>query len=401
MSIQIEKPGMLTTVQDEGRQGYARYGISTNGAMDGLAHTLANWLVGNDAAEATLEVTWSGLSAHVLENSWIAVTGGNLEPWLDDQPLPMWRPVYVQKGSRISFRKVITGCRAYIAIAGGWQMESVLGSYSTYLRAGIGGWAGRALQQGDVLYSRFEHAINAAELEQISEKATDSALEPIDAIVEDWTDAPSDQSNIAANTGKEDRTNATSSLPASSRNTFENSVVASETTTLPSPVRWRVSSHILPHYSDEVTIRIVAGRQWEDFEQSSQQLFLEQAYRVTPQSDRMGYRLAGEPLQLKQSTSYLSEAVTHGTIQVPVDGQPIILMADRQTLGGYAKIAHVIRMDLPLLAQLAPGATVRFRRIELDEAQRIYVEWTHELKLLRRMIQLRLSALGLRVQKNG
>ncbi len=399
MSIQIEKPGMLTTMQDAGRQGYARYGISTNGAMDRLAHTLANWLIGNDAAEATLEITWSGLSARVLENSWIAVTGGNLEPWLDDQPLPMWRPVYVQKGSRISFRKVITGCRAYIAIAGGWQVKSVLGSYSTYLRAGIGGWAGRALQEGDVLYSRFEHAMHATELEQVSEKATHSALEPMVSMIEDGTDVPSDRSNIAENTGKEDRTNAPSSLPASSRNTFENSVVLSDTTILPSPVRWRVSSHILPHYTDEVTIRIVAGRQWYDFEQLSQQLFLEQAYRVTPQSDRMGYRLAGEPLQLKQSTSYLSEAVTHGTIQVPVDGQPIMLMADRQTLGGYAKIAHVIRMDLPLLAQLAPGATVRFRRVELDEAQRIYLEWTHELKLLRRMIQLRLPALGLPVQK--
>ena len=246
MSLQIEKPGMLTTIQDKGRKGYARYGISTNGAMDTLAHTLANWLIGNDEAEATLELTWSGFSARMLENSWIAVTGGNLEPWLDDQPLPMWRPIYAQKGSRISFRKVITGCRAYIAIAGGWQLEPVLGSYSTYLRAGIGGWAGRALQAGDVLHSRFGQT-----------------LDELTSIIDSTVYAESDQSNLASNRSQDDIANTAPSLSnaAASQNVLGNDVVLSKTTPSLSPVRWRVSSQLLPHYNNEVTIRIVAGRQ--------------------------------------------------------------------------------------------------------------------------------------------
>ncbi len=457
MSIQINKPGMLSTIQDTGRTGYGRYGISPNGAMDALAHTLANWLVGNDESEATLEITWSGFSAQVIEDSWIAVTGGNLEPFLDDEPLPMWRPVYARKGSRIAFRKVITGCRAYVAVAGGWQVEPVLGSYSTYLRAGIGGWAGRALQEGDRLHSRLDHNILGHNIEETRLHPTAGEQAPgIHAVAGEGAalSPGEDRSEVAANRATDDQSHAHDSQPDHDSVAASNNVVLSETTlilgsklesepllelaqeqaqeqeqeanlhaelntalntelntdpkaeliteltTQPEPVRWMVSYHILPRYNNEVTIRIVAGRQWEDFTESAQEQLLTQQYRVTPQSDRMGYRLSGEPLELKQSMSYLSEAVTQGTIQVPTDGQPIILMADRQTLGGYAKIAQVISLDLPLLAQLAPGAVVRFRLVELEEAQRLYVEWRHELKLLHRMIQLRLSALGLSVDND-
>ncbi len=358
MSIQIEKAGMLSTVQDQGRIGYAQYGVSRSGAMDPLAHKLANWLVGNEEQAATLEITWSGFAAVMLEDSWMAITGGNLEPMLDDQPLPMWRPVFITKGSRISFRKVIRGCRAYIGIKGGWAVKLMLHSASTYLRAGIGGLEGRALQAGDVLH-RYGSALHATDT---------SSLLP--------DDPNATQANITMQS--------------------TDSVVLSRTThsmlhSQPVSVRWMVSTHLVPVYDREVTIRILAGRQWDDFQESARQQFMEQTYQVTPQSDRMGYRLSGSELLLKQPGQYISEGVTHGTIQVPPDGQPIILMADRQTLGGYAKIAQVISMDLPLLAQLAPGASVRFRMIELGEAQRLYMEWQHELQLLHRMIHLRLG----------
>ncbi|WP_322922897.1 biotin-dependent carboxyltransferase family protein [Paenibacillus campi] len=408
MSIQIEKPGMLSTVQDMGRTGYARYGISTTGAMDTLAHMLANWLVGNDEAAATLEITWSGFAATVLEDSWIAITGGDLEPMLDELPLPMWRPVYVRKGSRIAFRQAINGCRAYIAIAGGWYVKAVLNSYSTYLKAGIGGLDGRALQAGDMLYSRVHISI----METVNTIAVCNTKAPIHSHNHTINPIQTVDGITADEHGRNTNTNTITKammLIDADRQTLPNDqpssaigVVLSKAThainSAPcKPVRWRISSHMLPHYHYEVTIRIVTGRQWDDFDEHAQRHLLEQPYRVSPQSDRMGYRLTGAALPLKQPGQYLSEAVAHGTIQVPPDGQPIMLLADRQTLGGYAKIAQVISLDLPLLAQLAPGATVRFRLMELAEAQRLYVEWRQELKLLQRMIQLRLPALGLPV----
>ncbi|MEW4369507.1 biotin-dependent carboxyltransferase family protein [Paenibacillus kandeliae] len=337
MSLVIEKPGLLTTVQDIGRIGYGQYGISRSGAMDGLAHRLANWLVGNPADTATLEMTWSGITAIVEQGCWIAITGGDMQPSVNGKPLPMWRPVFVSAGSRLVFKQAIRGCRAYMSIAGGWQGDQVMNSVSTYLRAGLGGLDGRPLQSGDTVV--------AASI--VDNDDTDSLV--------------AQQSACAA-------------------------------------VNWRVSTNLIPQYGKQAVIRVLPGRQWEDFDGAVQQLLFEQEYRITPQSDRMGYRLSGSQLQTIVPQQYISEAVSHGTVQVPPDGQPIILMADRQTLGGYAKIAQVISLDIPRLAQMAPGDQIHFQRIDMQEAQRLYVEWVRELAVLRHSIALRLHELGLAIR---
>lgn len=349
MSLWIKKPGLLTTMQDTGRIGYGQYGISRSGAMDGLAHRLANWLVGNPDHAATLEMTWSGVTALVEQDCWIAVTGGDLQPSVHGKPLPMWRPVFLAAGSELVFKQAVSGCRAYIGIAGGWQGDQIMGSTSTYLRAGLGGWNGRPLQAGDRLV--------AASIEE--EFAATSLHSQWDESVE------------------------------SAQRVSENDVTA---------VNWRVSTSLLPQYGKQAVIRVLPGRQWEDFDAPVQQMLLEQEYRITPQSDRMGYRLSGPALQTLLPQQYISEAVSHGTVQVPPDGQPIILMADRQTLGGYAKIAQVISLDLPRLAQMAPGDQIHFQLIDMEEAQRLYVEWIRELAVLRRSIALRLNELGLVVR---
>ncbi|WP_411349909.1 biotin-dependent carboxyltransferase family protein [Paenibacillus sp. WLX2291] len=342
MSLSIEKPGLLTTIQDIGRIGYGQYGISRSGAMDGLAHRLANWLVGNPDHAATLEMTWSGMTALVEQDCWIAITGSDMQPCVHGKPVPMWRPVFVSAGSRLLFKQSVSGCRAYIGIAGGWQGEQIMGSTSTYLRAGLGGLDGRPLQAGDKIsaaqsYSGFS--------QQTSRQAAVSLQ----------------QNDVAA-------------------------------------VNWRVSANLIPQYGKQAVIRVLPGRQWEDFDGPMQQMLLEQEYRITPQSDRMGYRLSGSELQTMQPQQYISEAVSQGTVQVPPDGQPIILMADRQTLGGYAKIAQVISLDLPRLAQMAPGDQIHFQLIDMEEAQRLYVGWVRELAVLRRFITMKLNELGLSVR---
>jgi antagonist of KipI len=118
-------------------------------------------------------------------------------------------------------------------------------------------------------------------------------------------------------------------------------------------------------------VRIVPSHLWDGFTDDSRDALLTQPYRIQPESDRMGYRLAGPPLALAEPSELLSEATTFGTIQVPGGGQPIVLMADRQTTGGYPKIAYVASCDLPLLAQMAPGRTLRFQLIDIDEAREL------------------------------
>ncbi|MNV72288.1 KipI antagonist [compost metagenome] len=110
---------------------------------------------------------------------------------------------------------------------------------------------------------------------------------------------------------------------------------------------------------------------WEAFSDASRQAFTTAEFRISPQSDRMGYRLAGPALRMDTPRQMLSEAVCFGTVQVPAGGEAIILMADRQTTGGYPKIAQVATVDLPTLAQAAPGQTLRFQQIGMEDAQRL------------------------------
>jgi len=300
-TVIVHKAGLLTTVQDRGRYGYQRFGMPVSGAMDVFSLELANLLVSNDPGDACLEATISGPELEFTGATWIAITGADMDPYLNGQGIPMNSAVDVRPGDRLGFRGLRRGCRSYIAFAGGIAVPPVMGSRSTYLRAGIGGFQGRALMPGDEL----------------------PLGEPV---------------------GK--------------------------------PRLKKIPEGLIPEYKHEQPIRIISGPEAHYFEIVGLRSFLSTEYTVTAQSDRMGYRLSGEPIKHKEGmTNIISAGISMGTVQVPGDGQPIILMADRQTSGGYTRIANVITVDLTLLAQMRPGDTLRFRETTIEKAQQFYLDW--------------------------
>lgn len=317
MSLQIINPGLLTTIQDLGRFGYQQQGVIVSGAMDSFALRAANALVGNGQGEAALEITLLGPSIRFEKEALIAICGGDLSPCIDGQPVPLWRPVLIREGELLEFGPCTQGARAYLAVAGGLDVPIVMQSRSTYLRAGLGGFEGRALKAGDTL------GFNA-----VSENAA-----------------------AFINNGKA----ALTSKPFTA-------------------APWFIGSPSRPAYSKKPLIRFVPGREFSQFTEESRDSFVSRTFRVTPQSDRMGYRLDGPVLQLQSPLETISEAVSFGTVQVPPEGNPIVLMADRQTIGGYPKIAQVCSVDLPVLAQVKPGESFQFSEISLEKAEELYIQ---------------------------
>jgi antagonist of KipI len=333
MQITILRPGLLTTLQDRGRTGLQKYGVIMSGAMDSFALRMANLLVGNEENAAVLEITLMGPQLRFDTDGLISICGGSLSPEINGEPVPEWRPVYVKAGSILVFKQCKTGCRVYLAAAGGFHAEEALGSRSTYLRAGIGGYEGRALQKGDVVV----------------------------------TDAPSEQAEARMEPIKAQGPAAFSS------------------------VNWSIGRELMPDYQENPVVRVVRGAQADLFARQSLQAFYSEPFEVHPQSDRMGYRLKGQVLEMAEKQELISEAVCRGTIQVPPEGQPILLMADCQTTGGYPKIAQVITVDLPVVAQVKPGETISFTEISLEEAQKLYLQRESDIEKVKHGIYLQMK----------
>jgi antagonist of KipI len=315
-SIIIRSPGMLTTVQDGGRYGYQRFGMPVSGAMDTWSYQVANILVGNPPDAACLETTLTGPAIQFTDAALIAVCGADMYPSLNDRPIPMWETIPVEKDDILVFSGLKHGCRSYIAISGGIDVPLVMGSRSTYLRGGMGGFLGRPLKQGDVV--------------PVGEK-------------------PAGKIRIRE-------------LPEEER----------------------------PVYFSHQTVRIIPGPEVKRFGFDGIRNFLTNRYLVSAYSDRMGYRLEG-PAIPAESGNYdiVSAGISAGTIQITGNGLPVILMADRQTTGGYARIANVISVDLPLVAQMKPGDTLNFREVSLDAAQRLWMESRKHLESLALPVQFR------------
>ncbi len=151
MSIRIIKSGLLTTIQDAGRNGYRHMGIGPGGAMDPFAMAVSNFLAGNDETAAVMEINFPGPEIFFQQNAMVSITGGNLGAYLDDAALTLWKTIFVKKGSVLGFRKPVDGSKTYLAVHGGWTTEYWLGSASTHLRLAAGGHLGRALQKDDVI----------------------------------------------------------------------------------------------------------------------------------------------------------------------------------------------------------------------------------------------------------
>lgn len=305
MSITVLKAGMLSSFQDLGRPGHQHLGIPVGGAMDSRAHRLANLLAGNDGDEATLEITLAGPTLRFEAPGCLAISGAQLSPALNGEPIPNNRPVLFRAGDTLEFGARVSGLRAYIAWHGGADIPLMMSSRSTYLRGGFGGFKGRALKKGDTVGLRADfHEHSLDELEQTL-----------------WATRIYLPAMLGA-------------MPRSA-------------------------------------LRSMRGPHDSLFTPQSVDDFFSGEYRISADSERMGYRLHGPRLTLKESVQLLSEATCFGSVQVPPDGNPIVLMADRQTTGGYAKIAHVATVDLPVIAQCMPGDTLGFTEISLEQAQQL------------------------------
>ncbi len=314
MGIRILKGGMLTTVQDLGRTGYQSQGISVSGVMDVRSFKLANLLLDNPENEAVLEITLIGPTLEFTSASIISITGGDFSPTINDEPVEMYKAIYVNKGDVLKFGSARTGSRGYIAFGSYLDIPVVMGSRSTNLKSGQGGFKGRKLEAGDYIGFRKKCQYLPFFLSR--------KLKP----------EPFDQ--------------------------------------------------------QEAVLRVVMGPQDDKFSKQGIETFLNSEYVVTGEFDRMGCRMDGAFIAPKETSDIISDGIVFGSIQVPSHGKPIVLLADRQTTGGYAKIATVVSVDIPKLVQRKPDHKIRFSAVSVEEAQKLYLEEINELEKLRDSIHV-------------
>ena len=294
-TIKILDAGLLTTVQDLGRYGFQRYGVSASGVMDEYSAKIANKLVGNKVGEAVLETTLKGVQIEFLQNTAVAITGGNCDVTLNGTKIELWQSYLVNRGDILKMGICRSGLRNYLAFAGGIDVPIIMNSKSTNLKAKVGGFNGRKLMTGDVL------SVGVGSLE-----------------------AP-----------------------------------------------LTLNKHYIPTYSKDIKVGVILGQQDDHFTEAGIKTFLNETYTVTQESDRMGIRLSsvsGATIEHKNGADIISDGITFGAIQVPGSGQPIVMMADRQTTGGYTKIGNIISSDLAKLAQATPGTKVKFVKYTLEQA---------------------------------
>jgi biotin-dependent carboxylase-like uncharacterized protein len=313
--LKVIAPGLHSTIQDFGRTGYRDIGVPRSGALDPIALALANALVGNPENAPGLELLMHGPILEVVAASVrIALVGGSkilMIEGTNGRRVPSGQSVRLLRGERLSVGPLEQSACAYLAIEGGWEVPSCLGSASTYTRARLGGFQGRALARGDVLpIQRADAAARA-----------------------DYMLAP----------GRDFR-------------------------------------------SDQ-PVRVVLGPQLDFFTESAVHTLLSATYTVSARADRMGYRLDGPTLDHAKGYNILSDGIAVGSVQVTGSGQPIVLLADAQTTGGYPKIATVISADVPLVGRCRTGDPVRFAAVTREQAESIRREQAHDLR--RRLSEMR------------
>lgn len=291
----MRQPGMLSLLQDSGRYGQHKIGLTTGGPLDPMAMGWANRLVGNPAGAVAIEASFGGLSLEAQVNSLIAVTGGDQALSINGEAVDTWRSHRVEVGDIVELGFASQFCRSYLAVHGGFSIDQEFGSAATVVREGIGGLSGGKLERGDL-------------------------------------------------------------LPATG---------TQETRCFAVPADMRTE------YSDNIVVRVIPGYQQHHFPRLQQRRFFSSEYQVTERADRMGYRLEGPVIEC-DIEGILSEGICMGAVQIPADGQPIVLLRDRQTIGGYPKIGAAISLDTAKLSQLMPGATVRFEPITAHAADNIY-----------------------------
>lgn len=317
--IRVHDGGVSTTVQDRGRFGLYHLGMPPSGALDDFSFRAANLLVGNDENAAVLEATLNGPTLEFEHETVVAITGADLPPQLDGEDQPTWTSLLVRPGQVLSFDFLKAGARAYIAVAGGLDVPVVFGSRSTYGLCAVGGLEGRGIRGGDVL--------------------------PVGA---------------SAGSGKPGRT---------------------------------VDPSLRLSLSKQVELRVVMGLCDYRLSEEGRRSFLETEWSVTPAADRIGYRYAGGELSFVEReqpfgagsdpSNVVDVGYPVGSIQVPGGVEPICLLNDAVTGGGYVTIGTVISADRDVLAQSKTHDKTRFRAVGLEEALQVRAERRARLDAVR------------------
>lgn len=297
-SLKVIEPGIAATLQDGGREGYQRFGVPVCGALDSVSLEAANALVGNAPHEAAIEVMAAGLALAVCAESVTLAAAGMAGPFVLETAqtavrVAPFQSVVARRGDIVRFPPPKEGAVFYIAVAGGFEVQAVFGSKSTYQRASLGPLDGRALCAGDMLPLRFE------------------------------------------------------ATPTSEAFSLDMRLAAPQ------------------------VLRVMRGPNAEYFAPHAFETLFASAYTIAPASDRMGLRLQGPQLARAIEGELPSQGTTAGGLQVPSDGQPILLLADRQTTGGYPRIATVIGADIAAAGRLAAGMTIRFKEVSREEGLRL------------------------------
>jgi antagonist of KipI len=326
MWVQVIKAGLLSTVQDIGRTAGLPMAVPVSGVMDAYSARIANKAVGNSGEDAVIEFTYGGAVLKAETDILIAYAGDGAYLQIDKQTLSPSKPMFIPAGGIINLVNKPGGCRTYLAVTGGWDVPDVLGSKSTCLVAGFGGFEGRALQPGDVLFT-------SGNLSALSQKIL---------------------------------------------NSLKGTVVNCP--------KWQIPGRGASSSEGKI-IRVIRGHESGWFDEQSVGSFFAEPYRLSLKSNRMGYHLEGPLMARIDKQELLSTAVTPGTIQVTGNGSLVLLMADCQTTGGYPRIAQVAAVDMPLCGQLQPGDELYFNEISWNEAERLYIEQEKHLHQLSATIE--------------
>jgi len=313
MGVLVLKAGMLTSIQDLGRFGYQNQGIGTSGVMDVRSFKIANLLLDNPENEAVIEFTLIGPTLEFTTDTIIAITGGDFSPKINKESVDMYKAIYASKGDILEFGSAKKGSRGYIAFSSYLNVPVVMGSRSTNMKSMIGGFEGRKLQGGDLLYFRIKRRYLPYFLSRKLE-------------INEFTD-------------------------------------------------------------HDIEIRVIMGPQDDYFTKDGRETFLSNSYIVTSEFDRMGCRLDGSYIASKETSDIISDGIAFGSIQVPSHGKPIVLLSDRQTTGGYAKIATIVSVDIPKFVQRKVDSKVNFKAITVDAAQNLLLDEEKELDGFRKEIR--------------
>lgn len=324
--IRVVEGGLSTTIQDSGRFGLYHLGVPPSGALDGFSYHVGNMLVGNAEGAASLEATYLGPTLEFTEDAIVAVTGADLPPSVDGEEKPTWEAFEVKAGATLSFSYLRGGARAYVSVAGGIDIAEVLGSRSTYTLTGVGGYEGRAVTSGDELAVGQPPA--------------------------------NGKSRIGARVAEEDR----------------------------------------PAFSKEVELRVMMGLCAYRLTDETVEGFLAAEWTITPDADRVGYRYRGIELEFVEReppfgaghdpSNVVDLGYPIGSIQVPGGVEPILLLNDAVTGGGYATIGTVVSADLDRVAQSKTHEKTRFRSVSLEEALQARAERRRRLEKIRSVLEV-------------